>query len=67
MRHEDVCKRLGMMRDVDAIVRDGEDPIARHGLDPERVRDVIHAEMIAGGSVGVSPATSVHRRPSEYA
>ena len=58
-RHEDVYKRLKLMQDIDAIVRDSEDLIARHGLDLEQVRDVIHADMLSGRSVGVSPVAGV--------
>ena len=55
LHHEDVYKRLKLMQDIDAIVRDSEDLIVRHGLDLEQVRDVIHADMLSGRSVGVSP------------
>ena len=55
IHHEDVYKRLKLMQDIDAIVRDSEDLIVRHGLDLEQVRDVIHADMLSGRSVGVSP------------
>ena len=55
LRREDVYKRLKLMQDVDAIVRDSEDLIVRHGLDLEQVREVIHADMVSGRSVGVSP------------
>ena len=55
LRHEDVYKRLKLMQDVDAIVRDSEDLIAHHGLDLEQVRDVIYTDMVSGKSVGVSP------------
>ena len=55
IRHEDVYKRLKLMRDIDAIVRDSGDLIERHGLDLDEVRDVIHADMLSGRSVGVSP------------
>ena len=58
-RHEDVYKRLKLMQDVDAIMRDSEDLIAHHGLDLEQVRDVIHADMLSGRSVGVSPVAGV--------
>ena len=55
VHHEDVYKRLKLMQDVDAIVRDSEDLIVRHRLDLEQVRDVIHADMLSGRSVGVAP------------
>ena len=53
VHHEDVYKRLKLMQDIDAIVRDSEDLIVRHRLDLEQVRDVIHADMLSGRSVGV--------------
>ena len=55
LRREDVYKRLKLMQDIDAIVRDSEDLVVRHGLDLDQVRDVIHADMLSGRSVGVSP------------
>ena len=55
LHHEDVYKRLKLMQDVDAIVRDSEDLIERHGLDLEQVRDVIFTDMLSGRSVGVVP------------
>ena len=54
-RHEDVYKRLKLMQDVDAIVRDAGELIERHSLDLEQVRDVIYTDMVSGKSVGVSP------------
>ena len=69
IRREDVYKRLKLMQDIDAIVRDSEDLIVRHGLDLEQVRDVIHADMLSGRSVGVSPLAAARegREPAEQA
>ena len=58
VHHEDVYKRLKLMQDIDAIVRDSEDLIVRHRLDLEQVRDVIHADMLSGRSVGVAPVAA---------
>ena len=55
LRHEDLYKRLKLMQDIDAIVRDTEDLVERHGLDLDEVRDVIYADMLSGTSVGVVP------------
>ena len=60
-RHEDAYKRLKLMQDIDAIVRDAGELIERHDLDLEQVRDVIHADMLSGRSVGVTPVTSARR------
>ena len=61
VRHEDVYKRLKLMQDIDAIVRDSEDLVERHGLDLDEVRDVIYADMLSGKSVGVVPVTEDRR------
>ena len=61
LRHEDVYKRLKLMQDIDAIVRDTEDLVERHGLDLDEVRDVIFADMLSGKSVGVVPVTEDRR------
>ena len=61
IRHEDVYKRLKLMQDIDAIVRDSEDLVERHGLDLDEVRDVIHADMLSGKSVGVVPVAEDRR------
>ena len=61
LRHEDVYKRLKLMRDVDAIVRDAGDLIERHDLDLDQVRDVIYRDMLSGQSVGVVPVTEDRR------
>ena len=62
LRHEDAYKRLKLMQDIDAIVRDTEDLVEHHGLDLDEVRDVIHADMLSGKSVGVVPIAE-DRRP----
>ena len=61
LRHEDVYKRLKLMRDVDAIVRDAGDLIERHDLNLDQVRDVIYRDMLSGQSVGVVPVTEDRR------
>ena len=61
LRHEDAYKRLKLMQDVDAIVRDTEDLIERHGLALDEVRDVIYADMLSGRSVGVMPVAEERR------
>ena len=61
LRHEDVYKRLKLMRDVDAIVRDAGDLIERHDLDLDQVRDVIYRDMLSGQSVGVVPVAEDRR------
>jgi Fe-S oxidoreductase len=43
LRHEDQFKRLKMMQDVDAIMADCGDLVARHGLDAETTRQAIQA------------------------
>ena len=43
LRHEDQFKRLKMMQDVDAIMADCGDLVARHGLDAEITRQAIQA------------------------
>jgi heterodisulfide reductase subunit D len=43
LRHEDRFKRLKMMQDVDAIMADCGDLVARHGLDAETTRQAILA------------------------
>ena len=60
-RHEDVYKRLKLMQDVDAIVRDTADLVERHGLDLDDVRDVIFTDMLSGQSVGVVPVAEDRR------
>ena len=64
IRHEDAYKRLKLMQDIDAIVRDCADLVEQHGLDLEEVRDVIHADMLSGRSVGVSPLGNAPRSGS---
>lgn len=44
----DLYKRLALMADVDAVVADSAEMIARHGLDLETVRDVLATEVFAG-------------------
>ena len=61
LRHEDIYKRLKLMQDVDAIVRDTEDLVEQHGLDLDEVRDVIYADMVSGQSVGVVPVAEDRR------
>ena len=61
LRHEDAYKRLKLMQDVDAIVRDAGDLIERHDLDLDQVRDVIYRDMLSGQSVGVVPVTEDRR------
>lgn len=55
IRHDDLYKRLKLMRDVDAVIRDSDDLIEQHGLDLDEVRDVIFQDMLSGQSVGVAP------------
>ena len=52
----DLYKRMRLAGDVDAIVADSADLIARHGLDLEQVRDVIVTEVF-GGKAPVKSAT----------
>lgn len=46
LHHPDLFKRLKLMADVDAILKETADQIAVHGLDPEEVREVILADII---------------------
>jgi heterodisulfide reductase subunit D len=46
-RQEDRYKNLKIKQDVDAIMSDCGDLIARHGLDPEKARTVVIRGMIA--------------------
>ena len=43
----DLFKRLKVMQDADAILAETADMIESHGLDPERVREVVLAAMLA--------------------
>jgi hypothetical protein len=43
LHHEDCFKRLKMMQDVDAIMADCGDLVAKHGLDIETTRQSIQA------------------------
>ncbi len=43
----DLFKRLKVMQDADAILAETADMIACHGLDPEQVREVVLAAMLA--------------------
>jgi heterodisulfide reductase subunit D len=43
LRHQDQFKRLKMMQDVDAVMADCGDLVARHGLDAETTRQAIQA------------------------
>ena len=48
----DLFKRLKMMGEIDAVLADTADLIARHGLDLDAVRDVLAADMFAGRPAG---------------
>jgi hypothetical protein len=50
----DLYKRLSLMGDIDAVITDSADMIARYGLDLETVRDVV-AQDLFGGRVPARP------------
>ena len=45
LHHDDIYKRLKIMNDVDAIVEDCRDLVAKHGLDPTTTRAVIKSML----------------------
>jgi len=52
----DLYKRLRLMNDIDAVVSDSADLIAAHGLDLEKVRDTVAAEMFGAKPAQRAPA-----------
>lgn len=44
--HPDLFKRLKIMQDVDAIVADSTEAMARQGLEPEEVREIVLRDML---------------------
>jgi Fe-S oxidoreductase len=57
LHRPDLFKRLKLMQDVDAIITDAEDMIARHGLTLDEVREVILQDMLGEG-FDLRPAAS---------
>jgi heterodisulfide reductase subunit D len=55
LHHEDQFKRLKIMQDADAIVRDCEDLIAHHGLDTDNARKVVLNTMLAEQPLPLNP------------
>jgi Fe-S oxidoreductase len=53
----DLYKRLSLMGDIDAVIADSADMIARHGLDLETVRDVVAQDLFGGRVPAARPGT----------
>jgi len=56
IRHEDVFKRMKLMRDADAILAEAAPLIEAHGLDPEEVRDVVISDIVGGNMLPLERA-----------
>ncbi len=62
LQSPDIYKRLKIMQDVDAMITDASDLVARHDLDLEDLRAVLYADML--GAATPAASSDSRSRPS---